>query len=247
MGLGPSQGYNVIYNGYTAPGYCQQESFDSTANVVDHYAPYADGSNSEYTGLANKVLSLRMKVWEQGYLAAKNEIQKAATIFRSKKWDYAPLYVQYSDRHYDAKTQSIRLAKQAGGSVNIAEYELQFECKPWLVSDTTSNASGTGLVTVTRTLDDGGWTPTRITVTGTNVTISGYLDNGDPTGFVSVSGAVSGLLIDSDAFTATIGGNNANGQMYWVDYRTYVGPGTTHFQVTGASSCAFEWENRWYI
>lgn len=78
MGLGPSQSYKVEYNGYTLPGYCQNESFDSTAGIADHPAPYADGSLSEYTGLTNKLLSLRMKVWEQGFLATKNAIQEAA-------------------------------------------------------------------------------------------------------------------------------------------------------------------------
>jgi hypothetical protein len=110
--------------------------------------------------------------------------------------------------------------------------------------------TGTGTIDtdqVTRTIDDGGWTPTRITVTGTNVTISGYTATGEFAGFVSVSGAVTNLVIDSDAFTATIGGLNANDRMRWVDYRTYIGPAKTIFVTTGASSMTVEYNNRWYI
>lgn len=247
MGLGPSQSYKVEYNGYTLPGYCQNESFDSTAGIADHPAPYADGSLSEYTGLTNKLLSLRMKVWEQGFLATKNAIQEAATVLRSKRAGFAPLYVQYEDRHYEAMVGPIRNQNQAGGSVNIGEYEVQFTCKPWLVNDATSSTSGTGLVSIVRTLADGGWTPTRITVTGTDVTISGYTSNGDFAGYASIDGAVSSLIIDSDAFTATEGGNNANDVMLWADYRIYLGPETTNLQINGASSCSIEWNNRWYI
>jgi hypothetical protein len=100
---------------------------------------------------------------------------------------------------------------------------------------------------VGRTIDDGGWTPTRITVTGTDVTISGYTATGDFAGFVSISGAVTNMVIDSDTFTATIGGVNANDRMRWADYRTYVGPGKTFFTTTGASSMTLEYQNRWYL
>lgn len=250
MPLGPSQSYKAEYNSYTLPGYVQRESFDSTMNIANHDAPYADGSLSEYLGLANKVLSLTLKVWEPTYLDCKNEVRKAATMLRSKKEGFAPLYVQHTDKHYEALTQTIQEEKEAGTSVRTLEYTVQFECKPWLISDATYTISGTGTVTtdvVSRTIDDGGWTPTRITVTGTNVTVSGYTETGDTTGFVSVSGAVTNLIIDSDTFTATIGGVNKNGIMYTTDYRTYVGPGKTTFVITGASSCTIAYNNRWYL
>jgi hypothetical protein len=110
--------------------------------------------------------------------------------------------------------------------------------------------SGIGTIdtdSVSRTISNGGWTPTTITVTGTNVTISGYTVNGDFAGFVSVSGAVTSMIIDSDAFTATIGGVNKNNLMKWAEYRTYIGPDKTFFVITGALSCSISYHDRWYI
>lgn len=250
MSLGPAQNYLAKYNSYTLPGYVQRESMDSSMNVADHYAPYADGSESEYTGLHNKLMSLTLKVWEEDYLTCKNEVQKAATILRSKRNGFAPLYLQYTDRYYEALTQSVREEKEAGTSVRMLEYQVEFECKPWLVSVSGHTITGTGTVTtdaVGRTFDNGGWTPTLITVTGTNVTISGYTATESFTGFVSISGAVAGLIIDSNEFTATIGGVNKNNVMKWIDYVTYVGPGKTTFVITGASSCSIFYQDRWYI
>jgi hypothetical protein len=250
MGLGPAQGYLAKFNSYTLPGYVQEERFDSTINIADHYATYADGSDSEYTGLQNKMLSLRLKVWEEDYLACKKEVALAATYLRSKRDGFAPLYVHYTDRYYEALTQTISVEKTAGASVRTLEYEVQFQCKPWLVSETTYTISGTGTIdtdSASRTIADGGWTPTTITVTGTNVTISGYTSTGDFTGFVSISGAVTNLVIDSDAFTAKIGSTNKNEVMKWADYRTYVGPGKTFFVSTGASAMTVQWKNRWYL
>jgi hypothetical protein len=196
MPLGSSQQYLAKFNSYTLPGYVQSESFDSNMNIADHYAPYADGSLSETVGLQNKILSLVLKVWEPTYLDCKNEVQKAATIVRSKKDGFAPLYVQYTDRYYEAMTQNIGIQKAAGTSVRTLEYELKFECKPWLYSEATYTVSGTAMnggtsiiTTTGRTIDDGGWTPTSIKVSGTDVTISGYrTGTSDFTGFVSVSG-----------------------------------------------------------
>ena len=254
MGLGPAQGYLAKYNTYTLPGYVQEESFDSILRIAQHYAPYADGSESESMGLQNKMLSLTLKVWEQDYLTCKNQVQQAATILRSKKDGFGPLYVQYSDRYYSALVSGIKVQKTAGNSesVRTLNYQIDFECKPWLIDETVNSFGGAisspaTITTTGRTIDDGGWTPTTITVTGTNVTISGYTDNGDFTGFVSISGAVSGMIIDSDSFTTTLGGNSAENYMRWIDYRTYVGPEVTNFYVTGASNCTIEYQNRWYI
>lgn len=249
MGLGPSQEYLASFNSYTLPGYVQDESFDSTMNIQDYYAPYADGSYSEYTGLQNKILSLRLKVWEQDYVTCKEEVQKAATIVRSTK-TFTPLYVQKSDRYYDALTRSVRMEKTAGTSVRTLEYEVQFECKPWYYSVSGHTLTGTGTVTtdtVGRTIDNGGWTPARITVTGTNVTISGYNESGDFAGFISVSGAVTNLIIDSDAFTATLAGNNYNHGMRSSDYRMFIGPAKTTLVTTGASSMTVFYYDRWYL
>lgn len=250
MPLGPSQSYIARYNSHTLPGYVQQEQLENSANIAAHYAPFADGSESEYTGLQNKMLSLTLKVWEPDYLSCKNEVQKAATMLRSKKNGFAPLYVQYSDRYYEAMTRKISEDKVAGTSVRTLEYNVDFECRPWLVSVSGHTITGTGTINtdqVSRTIDNGGWTPTIVTITGTNVTISGYTSTGDQAGYISVSGAVTGLVINSEDFTAEISGINKNNIMRATDYRLYVGPGKTYFTSTGASSVSITYQDRWYI
>lgn len=250
MPLGPSQQYLAQYNTYQLPGYVQGESFDSSENIAQHPAAYADGSESEYTGLQNKLLSLRLKVWEQDYLTCKEQVQLAATMLRSKKNGFAPLFVQYTDRYYDAMTQSIKLQKDVPSSVRTLEYDVQFECKPWLTRTTSHTLSGTTLLDtddVSRTIADGGWTPTIITMTGTNITLSGYTATGDFAGFISVSGSVTNLVVNTEEYTATIGVNNANDQMLWADYRVHVGPGQTLFSVTGASDVEIVYSDRWYL
>lgn len=250
MPIGPAANYLVKYNNHVLPGYAQSESFPSDMNIAGHQAPYADGSESEQTGLQNKIISLTMKVWEQDYLTVKDQIQLGATMLRSKKQGYAPLYIQLDDRHYDAMTQRVTYDKSVPTSVRIGEYQVQFECKPWLIRDTAHTLTGTGTINtdqVSRTIADGGWTPTTITVTGTNVTISGYTVNGDFAGFISVSGAVTNLIIDSDAMTATIGGVNKNNVMRWADYKMQVGPEKTFFTTTGASSMTVVYHDRWYL
>ena len=250
MPLGPAQNYLAQYNGYTLPGYVQNESMDSSMNIASHPAPYADGSLSEQMGLENKLLSLIIKVWEPDYLACKEQVSLAATMLRSKRQGFAPLYVQYSDRYYEAMTTSIKEEKQAGETVRTLAYAVDFTCKPWLTGTTTHTLTGTGTVdtdSVSRTIDDGGWTPTRITVTGTNVTISGYTSTGEFAGFISISGAVSSMIVNSADFSSTISGNNANDRMRWADYQMYVGPGKTSFVITGASSCSIAYEDRWYL
>src|SRR5574339_1242920 len=233
MGLGPSQSYLCKYNDHILPGYVQDESFDSTMNIASHYGAYLDGSNSEQTGLSNKSISVTLKVWEQDYLTCKEQVRLAATMLRSNKQGFAPLYIQRADRHYEAMVKTIRLDKAAGTSVRTLDYGVDFECRPWLISDTTYTVSGTGTVTITRDLEaDGGWTPTRMLLSGTNITVSGYTAAGDFAGYVSVSGAVSNLYLDSEAYTATIGGVNKNNLIKWIDYRTYVGPGNTTFLTT---------------
>jgi hypothetical protein len=253
MGSGPAAIYLAKYNTYVLPGYVQNESFDSTMNVANHQAPFADGSESEYMGLENKMLSLTMKVWENDYSSCKGQVQQAATVLRSKRSGFSPLYIQYTDKHYDALVKSVKMEKTAGTSIRTLEYQVDFECKPWLISDNTSTISNgaiggtpTTLSTAGRTLDDGGWTPTTITVTGTNVTISGYTAS-EFAGFISISGAVTSMVIDSDLYTATIGGVNKNSYMRSVDYRVFVGPEITNFYITGAQSCSISYNNRWYI
>jgi hypothetical protein len=246
----PAPQYLAQFNGIVLPGYVQNESFDSELNIADHYAAYVDGSISEDTGLANKNVSIRLKVWEQDYLTCKQQIELAATVLRSVRGKFAPLYVGYTDRYYTAMTKSISMDKTAGESVKLAEYEAQFECKPWITSTTLHTLTGTGLIDtdqVSRTLANGSQSPTIVTVTGTDVTISGYTDMGEFTGFISVSGSVAGLVIDSEAFTATANGENMNNNMLTVDYQLNVGVGKTNFLITGASSCSIDYYDRWYL
>lgn len=250
MPLGPSQNYLARYNSLQLPGYVQSESFDSSMNIASHQAAFADGSESEYTGLQNKVLSLRLKVWEQNYLACKEQVQLGATMLRSKRNTFAPLYVQYTDRHYDAMVTRVSMQKDVPSSTRTLEYEAQFECKPWLVGEVSHTVTGTGTINtdgVGRTISNGGWTPTTITLTGTNITLSGYTATGDFAGFMSVTGSVTNLIVNTENYTATIAGVNANAQMAWADYRVYAGPGKTYFTSTGASSVSINYYDRWYI
>lgn len=248
MPLGPSQAYLAQYNGYTLPGYVQSESFDSIARIADHYAPYADGSLSENMGLQNKQLTLTLKVWEQDYATCKQQVQQAATMLRSKRAGFAPLYVQFDDRHYEALVNKISIDKNAGASVRTLDYQVDFTCKPWALSDTQESFNGTSTITTTgRTIDDGGWTYANIDISGTNVTVSGYTATEPFTGYLRASGSVTNLIIDSENFTATQGGVNKNSIMTSVDYRMLVGPEETNFLVTGASACTITYYNRWYI
>jgi phage-related protein len=248
--------YLVEYNGYTLPGFAQKESFDSTIVTASHDAPYADGALVENMGLANKMLSMEMKVWDESYDACKNQIKKAATILRTRRQGFAKLRIQSTDKYYEAIPKSIKMDKQAGTSPKLVDYSIEFEAKPWYISDTVYTVSGSGLngasntiTTAGRTLDDGGWTYATLKVSGTNVTISGYTLGGEPAGYITVSGTVRNLTIDSEAFTATISGGlvNMNSYMRSVDYRMSVGPETTYFAVTGAQLCEISYQNRWYI
>ncbi|SRR5260221_5585088 len=251
MPLGPAQNYLAKYNDHVLPGYVQNEVFPSDMNIVAHYATYADGSLSEYTGLQNKMVQLRLKVWEQDFATCKEQVQLAATYLRTKKSGFADLYVQDADRHYEAMVKSIREENTAGKTVRTMEYQVDFEARPWLISNSTYTVSG-GVGTmntdqVSRDLYDGGWTPATVLLTGTNITVSGYTSTGDFTGFISVSGAVINLMVDSENYTATIAGVNKNNVMRSVDYALLVGPGKTYFVVAGATNCVVTYHNRWFL
>lgn len=254
MPLGPAQQYLAQYNGFVLPGYVQSESFDSQMNIASHYGAYIDGSPSEETGLANKVLPLRLKVWETDYLTCKEQVQYAATILRSKRNGFATLRVQYPDKHYDAMVKSITTSKEAGTSVRTLEYQVEFECKPWLIGEVQhtltlgwANSGELTTLQVGRTISNGGWTPATVTYTGGGATgINGYTEDSQLVGAFVVSEAVSGLIVDTEAFTATESAVNANAKMFTTDYRLYVGPGTTTFYTTG-SDVTITYYDRWYI
>ena len=241
MPLGPAQQYLAKYNGYQLPGYVQNESFDSVMNVAQHYGAYIDGSFSEETGLANKALTLELLVWETNYLTCKQQIDLATTYLRSHRGGFAPLYVMHADKHYDAMIKSITVDKAVGSSVRILNYKVDFECRPWLIGEVQHTISS-DTDEVGRTMDNGGWTPTIVTLNGTS--ISGITSDGQSTGTIVTTG-VSGLVIDTEAFTATIGGVNKNALVTTKDYRLYVGPGRTTFTVAGSAS--IQYFDRWYI
>ena len=245
MPLGPAQNYFAEYNNYQLPGYVQSENMESLMNIASHYGAYIDGSPSEETGLQNKNLSLSLLVWETNYLTCKEQIELAATYLRSYRGGFANLYVQYTDRHYEAMVTSIKMSKSVPSSVRTLEYQVDFECKPWIIGDTLHTINS-DTDEVGRTMVNGGWTPTVATLTGTSVTVSGVTADAQSTGSFITVGAVTGMIIDTEAFTATIGGVNKNSMVTTKDYRLYVGPGRTTFTITGGSA-SIAYYDRWYI
>lgn len=241
--------YLVRYNGYDLPGYAQEESLQSIMDIHSQHVTYENGTLAEYTGLQNKIISLRMRAWRDTYGNVKRDAQNATTMLRSAK-GFTKLYIQNYNKHYVALAKSIKAEKTVGESMRILDYSVEWEVMPWLVSDITYTISGVNTVTtdaVGRTIYNGGFSPVRISVDGTNVTVSGYNSAGHFTGYISVSGTVTNLLIDSEAYTATINGQNANNVMYTPNYQTYVGPGKTTFVITGATRAEISWEDRWYL
>lgn len=252
---GPAPTYLAKFNNYTLPGYVQRESMDSVTNIASTHGAYIDGSFAEDVGLENKMLSLTLKVWEDNYDACVEQVRLAATMLRSVR-TFAPLYVQNADKHYTAMVKSITRQKEAGTSVKILEYEVQFECKPWLERDYETNLGGaiTSPVTVStegRTLASGGYTPVYAFIgapsANTVVTISGYTEYGEFTGYFSCSG-IANITLDSEGFTAL--DNNGDSAVQYVipvDFRLNVGPGTTYFDITGANWFGWSYHDRWYI
>jgi hypothetical protein len=229
---GEQERYLVKYNNYILPGYAQHESIDSDMGIFNHYAAYEDSSLSEYAGLKNKLISLQMKVAGENYHDSKEQIQVAATVLRSRSSGFSLLYIQRSDRHYEALGKKISMESTAQQSGKLIDYNIEFECKPWLISDAVYTVSGTATVQAIRTLYDGGWSPVTLTVTGTNITVSGYTNTEQFTGFVTISGVTNNLILDTEK----------------EGYATlYVGPGTTTFEITGATDCVISYHNRWYL
>lgn len=241
--------YLTRFNTFDLPGYYQEEALESIQEIFSLPVTYVDGSLGEYYGLKNKILSLRKKVIGETYDDVKAQVRRATTITHSSR-GYTKLYVQHFDRYYLALGQKVSMQKTVGESMRLLDYTAEFEVKPWLLSDTVYTLTGTGTVTtdsVSRDLTSGGWSPVTITLDGTDVTVSGYNAAGEFTGFISVSGTVANLVIDSEAYTATINGENANQVMYTPNYQLYVGPGKTTFVITGATSAQITYQNRWYL
>jgi hypothetical protein len=240
--------YLVRYNNYDLPGYAQDESYNSIERINQHFAKNIDGSLSEYLGLLNKNIVLKMRAWEPTYHLVKEKVQKAATMLRSSKNHFVKLYIQQPDAYFLALVEKVEIEKSVEESSKILDYTITFEAKPWLISNDIYEISGTGLIdTGSRTIYDGGWTPTKILVSGTDVEITATTESGDPAGHISIDGTCDNLVIDSENFTAIENGVNKNGIMLIKNYDIYVGPGKTFFQIDGATSCVIQYQNRWYL
>lgn len=242
MPLGPPQQYIVTYNGYQLPGYAQSEDDPTDMNLVDHYAFAWDGALTQIAGLTNKNFQMSFKVWEPTYRECKDQFHYATTVLYSNRDGFAPLYVDYTDRYLNATVKSVSYTQDVSMSRKLLTYTVQFDAQPWMIGTVQHSLSGTGTLTTTgRTLSNGGWSPAKLTVSGTNVTVSGYSVLAPFTGFVSISGTVSGFEIDTEATTTT-----DDKYMRWKDYGLWVGPGEATFVLTGASSASITYYDRWY-
>jgi hypothetical protein len=254
MPLGPSAQYVVTYNSYQLPGYAQEKSDDSSMNIVTHYAPYVDGGQSEYTGLQNTSLAMKFKVWEPTFADCEAAFQEAKSYLYSKKYGWAELFIGRTDRYYKAKTQNVKRTSTAGSSVRLLEYDVNWETLPYQISVSGYTISGGGNITLNtdtigRTiLADGGWTPTTILLTGHDITISGYTDDDLCIGFISASGTLVNMQVNTESYTSTMAGANANGHMLWADYSMPVAPGKTYYAIHGspATNVVISWNDRWY-
>ncbi len=242
----PQAGNLVNFNGYMLPGYLQEETLNNSMRLNISGIIYGE-TYQEYIGLENKILSLRLKVVQADYAAAKEKVLLAGSIVRSNRSDWTKLTVIDPSKYYLVKTQKINMTQQASKSERYADYEVTFECKPWKYGEEHS-LTGTTLIdtdTVSRNFGNGTWAPATIIVTGNNVTVSGYTAAGDFTGFVSVSGAVNGMILDSENYTVTMAGENRNDLLNELDHKIMVGPGRTLFAITGATSCEIIYQDRW--
>lgn len=240
-------GFLVIYNKYLLPGYAQSESATNVMRILAPDVPYQDGSLYETNGLENKDISLNMLVLSDTYREAKEVANMAGTMLRTiRSSEYGRLYLGRLDRYYLAMPKAVKISANAATDRRSIQYSVDFEAKPWAYSTSTTTINGTGNIdTGPRDFTEGTWTPTQIKVTGTDITVSGYTEFGQFTGFFSVSGYVANLVIDTETYSATINGINANNYMKNLNYEVYVGPGRTYFDVTGATTIELTWQNRW--
>jgi hypothetical protein len=246
----PAQQYIARYNGYRLPGYVQDQSWSADNTVDSKYGNYDGSAIGEYTGQANVILTVKMKVIGDTYRINKDQVQMAGTILRTNNKQFVPLYVQRNDRYWEALAKTISYQTEAAASNKSLEYIVTFECRPWLTSTTTTILKGTGLLDtdqVGRTILNGGWTPAVITVVGTNITVSGYTANGDFTGYIEIPSTVSGMTINTLDYTARMDGKNRNDLINNLDYELFVGPSKTYFEVDGATDCTIQYNDRWYL
>lgn len=236
-----------INDAYRLDGYLQSEGLVSDMSIANFQAPYSDGSRSEYTGLTNKTLPITMRIVQPTWQQAKDAFETAATLLRIKRNDFMQLFLYYPDKYYEVLVRDISYDKVVEQSNHILDYTVDFEAKPWLTAISGHTYTGTGLVTTTgRTIENGGWTPTIVDVSGTNVVISGYTVRGAFVGYITISGTVTNLILDTELGTAKIGGESmidvVNG-----DFSLYAGPEETIFDITGASNFTVTYHDRWYL
>lgn len=103
----------VKYNSILVPGYLQEESIENPMRINVTGTIYGE-SYSEYIGLENKILSIRMKVVQETYQEAKEKVLLAGTILRSNREGWTRLTVVDPSKYYLAKTQSINMSQRAG-------------------------------------------------------------------------------------------------------------------------------------
>lgn len=203
-------------------------------------ATYEDGTLAQYLGLENKHVTLQMKTVGATYLANKLQVSKAATLVRTSR-TFTKLYIQYTDRYFEALTSKISMENTAKTSRTL-DYTVEFETKPWLISDYITTITGAGTMsTVGRTTLDGGWAPAYVIISGTDVTVSGYTQTGQFAGHITISGSVTNFAINSETYTST------DNTVVNPDFALYVGPGVTTYDISNASSVTISWRNRWYL
>jgi hypothetical protein len=254
----PAPQFVVKYNDYTLPGYAQGESYESSVQVTDYNAPYSSEPLSEQTGDLPKNITISMLVWDDNYVACKEQIQNAATYLRSKRGGYGNLYLGTTSKHYQVIPVAIKYDKNATDGYKTSKYDITFKAKPYLEADdwTYLSISGAGTfstdtATTPRTYTNGIFSPCYITISGASntPTISGYTETGEYCGYIAASGiANTTVTINSRDYTAVdSGGNNKNALLTTPDYAMFVGVGKTNFSCQGVSSVEIAWHDRWYI
>lgn len=231
------------------PGYLQSETLTSDMSIIENQTAFSDGSRSEYTGLSNKTLTLDMLIWSKDYADCKNRLEIAASMLRTRRDGFLRLFLHDTDKYYEVLVRNISYDQTADKNSRILQYSVDLELRPWLISNDELELTATGAGTIStagRTYDDGGWTPTIVTVTGTDITITGYTATGLSAGLINVTGSVTNLVIDTEAGVALLGGEYRADIMN-PDFSLYIGPGVTSYDIAGATAVSIKYHNRWYL
>ena len=182
MSIKPTPQFLVKYNGYTLPGYAQEESLEGSIQDQDYVVPYSYEALSDNMGEQAKQMSVTMMVWDDSYTGCKNQIQTAATYLKSKRGDYGNLYLGQSDRHYQVIPTDIKYDKKATDQQVTATYDVSFKAKPYLTSDAyyhISNYTASGVISSVITTDNTKYSSyyPAIYPVASGVTVSGYTES----------------------------------------------------------------------